>query len=70
MIDKRFTYVVDNGEDTIYDLSSTGVVLENFMDIEEMLNSLYVENEQLKSDLMYWRTLAQSLMKKNNVGGF
>ena len=68
MMDKRFTYVVDNGEDTIYDLSSKGVVLENFMDIEEMLNSLYVENMQLKSDLEYWRTLAQSLMKKN--GGF
>lgn len=67
-MDKRFTYVVDNGEDTIYDLSSKGVVLENFMDIEEMLNSLYVENMQLKSDLEYWRTLAQSLMKKN--GGF
>lgn len=33
-----------------------------------LLNDLYNENEQLKSDLRYWRILAQSLAKKNNVG--
>lgn len=37
---------------------------------EKRLIELEKENEQLKSDLRYWRTLAQSLAKKNNVGDF
>ena len=47
MITKRFTYVVDNGKDTIYDLSTKGVILENFIDIEETMNNLDYENQQL-----------------------
>lgn len=50
MIEKRFTFVIDNGEDTIYDLSEKGSILENFIEIEEMLNNLNNENEQLKHD--------------------
>ena len=34
----------------------------------DLLNDLSEENEQLKSDLGYWRTLAQSLVKGNNIG--
>lgn len=48
-------------------------VIESIEDarlIRDTLNELYNENEQLKSDLRYWRTLAQSLEKKNNVGDF
>lgn len=47
MITKRFSYVVDNGKDTIYDLSTKGVILENFIDIEETMNNLDYENQQL-----------------------
>ena len=47
MITKRFTYVVDNGKDTIYDLSPKGIILENFIDIEETMNNLDYENQQL-----------------------
>lgn len=47
MITKRFTYVVDNGKDTIYDLSTKGVILETFIDIEETMNNLDYENQQL-----------------------
>ena len=37
---------------------------------EKWEEEIQKENEQLKSDLRYWRTLAQSLAKKNNVGDF
>ena len=47
MITKRFTYVVDNGKDTIYDLTNKGEILENFIDIEETMNNLDYENQQL-----------------------
>lgn len=51
MIEKRFTYVIDNGENTIYDLSKKGIILENFIEIEEMLNNLNNENKQLKQTI-------------------
>lgn len=41
---KRFTYVIDNGEPTFYDLSKKGVIL-NMIDTEEMLNE---QDERIK----------------------
>ena len=49
-MNKRFTYVIDNGKDTIYDLDEKGLILENFIEIQDMLNLLNDENEQLKEE--------------------
>ena len=43
---------------------------KNWKTVCDKLNEVADENEQLKSNLRYWRTLAQSLAKKNNVGDF
>lgn len=59
MTDKRFIFVIDNGENTIYDLNKKGSVFENFNEIEEMLNSLNDENEQLKAELYFWKKQAK-----------
>ena len=47
MIEKRFVFVIDNGEDTFYDLSENGEIM-NMIDTEDMLNKLNEENERLK----------------------
>lgn len=51
MTAKRFTYVIDNGEDTFYDLSKNGEIM-NMIDTEDMLNELNEENKQLKSFIL------------------
>ena len=53
---KRFMFVIDNGENVIYDLSKKGSVLENFNEIEEVLNNLNDENKELqgKYDRQLW----------------
>ena len=50
MIEKRFVFVIDNGEDTFYDLSENGEIM-NMIDTEDMLNKLNEENERLKKVL-------------------
>ena len=47
MTKKRFALIIDNGEDTFYDLSENGEIM-NMIDTEDMLNELNEENEQLK----------------------
>ena len=49
----RFAYVIDNGNDTIYDLSEKGEILENFLEIQDMLNELDDENIRLKKQVEY-----------------
>lgn len=43
---------------------------DELLELAEYVDRLQEENEQLKSDLGYWRTLAQSLAKGNNIGKF
>ena len=54
---KRFIFVVDNGEDTFYDLSKKGEIM-NMIDTEDMLNHLNEENEELKKELRIYREVA------------
>jgi len=46
---QRFLYVLDNDEDTIYDLFEKNILSKK--DIEDKMNALYEENEQLKQDI-------------------
>ena len=50
MTEKRFFFVIDNGEYTFYDLSENGEIM-NMNETEDMLNKLSYENEQLKAQL-------------------
>ena len=56
MTEKRFTYVIDNGKDTIYDLSENGDILENMLEIENMMNQLDNENQRLHEEIFRLRT--------------
>ena len=47
MTKERFVFVIDNGEDTFYDLSKNGEIM-NMIDTEDMLNQLNKENEELQ----------------------
>ena len=47
MIEKRFFFVIDNGDYTFYDLSENGEIM-NMNETEDMLNELNDENEELK----------------------
>ena len=47
MTEKRFIFVIDNGENTFYDLSKNREIM-NMTDTEDMLNQLNEENEQLQ----------------------
>jgi len=51
-MNKRYAYVIDNGKDTIYDLSKKGVILENHMDITETLNEQDAAIEELKKEVL------------------
>ena len=50
MTEKRFVFVIDNGEYTFYDLSENGEIM-NMIDTEDMLNELNEENERLKQQV-------------------
>lgn len=50
MTEKRFIFVIDNGEDTFYDLNENGEIM-NMIDTENMLNELNEENERLKQQV-------------------
>ena len=43
---------------------------EKIKELEKENEQLKQQNKELKSDIKYWKTLAQSLAKKNNKGGF
>lgn len=62
---KRFTYVIDNGEDTIYDLSENGDILENMLEIENMMNQLDNETQELKEALLFYLDVATGLSSSN-----
>lgn len=49
MTEQRFLYVLDNDEDTIYDLFEKNILSKK--DIEDKMNALYKENEQLKQQI-------------------
>ena len=50
MTEKRFLFVIDNGEYTFYDLSENGEIM-NMNETEDMLNELHEENKQLKNTI-------------------
>lgn len=66
MTEKRFAFVIDNGEYTFYDLSENGEIM-NMIDTEDMLNALHEENEQLKKDVEYWKQVASQYSNELNV---
>ena len=79
MTEKRFAFVIDNGEYTFYDLSENGEIM-NMIDTEDMLNELNDENEQLKDEVyeemdnaltvlrdLYEDTPVKSQKKMNNL---
>ena len=45
MCDKRFVYVVDNGQDVIYDLKKKTILSMN--EVADLLNEQYAENKSL-----------------------
>jgi hypothetical protein len=47
MTEKRFAFVIDNGEYTFYDLSENGEIM-NMNETEDMLNKLDEDNQQYK----------------------
>ena len=47
MTEKRFLFVIDNGEYTFYDLSENGEIM-NMNETEDMLNQLDEDNQQYK----------------------
>jgi DnaJ-domain-containing protein 1 len=47
MTEKRFAFVIDNGENTFYDLSENGEIM-NMNETEDMLNKLDEDNKQYK----------------------
>ena len=47
MIEKRFFFVIDNGEYTFYDLNENGEIM-NMNETEDMLNELHEENQSIK----------------------
>ena len=66
-------YYDDETEEFLGTIDNSGVKRNIDRTIRE-LNSLekgrVEKNKVLKSDRDYWKTLAQSLAKKNNKGGF
>lgn len=63
---KRFTYVIDNGKDTIYDLSENGDILENMLEIENMMNQLDNENQKIKEENEELKTQLQNTSDQRN----
>ena len=59
-------HIEDTETGECYDLHGK----DNLMYIVELWNKIIDENRQLKFDLKYWQTLAQSLEKGNNIGEF
>lgn len=51
MTDKRFLYVLDNDEDTIYDLFERDVLSKK--DIEDKMNAIHEENKQLQETIEF-----------------
>lgn len=45
MCDERFVYVVDNGQDVIYDLKKKTILSRN--EVADLLNEQYTENKSL-----------------------
>lgn len=67
MTEKRFIFVIDNGEDTFYDLNENGEIM-NMIDTEDMLNFLHEENEQLKKEnKLIKETLSSIVFDNKNV---
>ena len=59
-------HIEDTETGECYDLSGK----DNLIYLVELWNTRVDENKRLKSDLKYWKTLAQSLLKGNNIGEF
>ena len=62
MTEKRLFGIVKGHREHIAD--HTGRLYSD-SEVADLLNELNDENKELKSDIQYWKTLAQSLAKKN-----
>lgn len=62
MTEERFAFVIDNGENTFYDLSENEIM--NMNDTEDMLNELNNENKRLRARNKY---LERKIQRERNV---